>query len=436
MGSDRLLSAFRRQLEALPAVRRWLIGYSGGLDSRVLAELVALTLEPSRVLLLHVNHQLQPEAGDWARHCQLTAERLGLPIRVLDVQPRSASEADAREVRYAAFEGELRAGDCLLLGHHADDQAETLLLRLLRGAGVRGLAGMPRRRPLGAAELLRPLLDQTRVELEAWARARGLDWVEDPSNSRTEYDRNYLRQRVMPALTGRWSDAAHRLGQSASYLAEADGLLAELAQEDLETCGGSPDRLALASLRALRPARRHNLLRHWCDMATGVALNARQLATIEREFLAAAQDRQPMLALGDRTLRRYRDRLYLVPDTIPATEAQLVATPLASGVTVLPQGRLSIRVGVSRLMSLDGLSLRYRREGERCRPAGRQGSHPLKKLFQEQGVPPWLRDHWPLLVHGDEIVAVPGLFVCDGWQAEQDEEGFILDWEPGGPVTS
>ncbi|NVK42773.1 MAG: tRNA lysidine(34) synthetase TilS [Oceanospirillaceae bacterium] len=438
MGPVSLLSPFRRQLEAQPPVRRWLIGYSGGLDSRVLVELAASSLDPGRVLLLHVNHHLQPGADDWAQHCRQTAIRLGLAIRVLDVRPRSASEADARDARYAAFECELQPDDCLLLGHHADDQAETLLLRLLRGAGVRGLRGMPRQRPLGAGMLLRPLLERTRAELEAWARGRGLDWIEDPSNAATHYDRNYLRQRVMPALAKRWPDAVHRMGHSALLLDEADELLLERAQEDLASCGGR-ERLSQTSLRALGPARRRNLLRYWCESTCGVALNTRQLTTIEDEFLGAASDRQPQLPLGDRVLRRYRDALHLVPALDSMPEAELAATKIEPGTLCFPQGRLVLRhaaAGEVALRSLDGLSLRYRRDGERCRPVGRGGSHPLKKLFQECGVPPWQRDSWPLLVHGDAIVALPGLFICEGWQTKPDAEGFIVDWEPGGPVTT
>ncbi|GGO78866.1 tRNA(Ile)-lysidine synthase [Marinobacterium nitratireducens] len=436
MGPDALLSAFRRQLGALPCVRRWLIGFSGGLDSRVLAELAARTLDPGSVLLLHVNHHLQDGSDAWAQHCRQIAGRLGLAIRVLDVSPRSASEDAAREARYGAFARELLPGDCLLLGHHADDQAETLLLRLLRGAGVRGMRGIPRRRPLGEAELLRPLLDQTRAGLEAWARAHELDWIEDPSNAVAGYDRNYLRLTVMPELAARWPDAAQRMAQSARHLAEADELLAELARSDRHGCRGRHGGLDTTALRELSLARRRNLLRHWCEAGSGVALNDRLLAAVDTEVLGAAVDRQPQLALGDQVLRRYRDELFLVPKRQPASAGSLADIALVPGEIRLLQGRLSIRPSrTGGLRTLDGLSLRYRREGERCRPAGRGGSHPLKKLFQEAAVPPWLREGWPLLVRGDEIVAVPGLFVCEGWQVGPDEDGFVLEWLPAGTAS-
>ncbi|MFC6670032.1 tRNA lysidine(34) synthetase TilS [Marinobacterium aestuariivivens] len=246
MAPDALLSAFRRQLEARPGTRRWLIGFSGGLDSRVLVELAARCLDPTRILLLHVNHHLQAEADSWAVRCRRTAAALGLGIRVLNVAPASASEADAREARYRAFEGELQTGDCLLLGHHADDQAETLLLRLLRGAGVRGLKGMPRSRRLGAGRLLRPLLDIKRADLQSWARQQGLEWIEDPSNAGLDYDRNFLRHRVLPPLAERWPDCARRTAHSSGHLDEAAGLLAEVAGDDLAACrrprGGSVSR--------------------------------------------------------------------------------------------------------------------------------------------------------------------------------------------------
>ncbi len=435
MPVDTLLQGFERQLAGYPDVRRWLIGYSGGLDSRVLAELAARTLEPSRILLLHVNHHLQSESDVWAAQAVDQARALGVAIRVLDVAPASASEADAREARYGAFARECEPGDMLLLGHHADDQAETLLLRLMRGAGAKGLAGMPRQRALGEAQLLRPLLGVSRSELQAWARVQGLSWVEDPSNSAVDYDRNFIRHRVLTPLMQRWPDAPARMGRSAGLLEETAGLLEELAQDDLKGCLITQAGLSGMALSALSVARQRNLLRYWLAGRTGVTVNAALLARIEQELLQAAPDRQPELRLGEYRLRRYRGDLFLHTEVPIAGPAALVQVVLAPDEIVLAHGRLSISVGcdaaVPRLRTLEGLGLRYRREGERCRPAGRSGSHPLKKLFQEYGVLPWLRNAWPLLVCDDEIVAAPGLWVCEGWQAEPGDVGYVIDWHPG-----
>ncbi|UTW10286.1 tRNA lysidine(34) synthetase TilS [Marinobacterium rhizophilum] len=435
MPADALQREFERQLAGVTDVRRWLIGYSGGLDSRVLAELAARVLDPSRLLLLHVNHHLQSESDAWAAHAVEQAAALGVAIRVLDVAPTSASEADARQARYAAFMAELGAGDLLLLGHHADDQAETLLLRLMRGAGARGLAGMPRQRALGEARLLRPLLGVSRLELSDWARHQGLDWVNDPSNSALEYDRNFVRHRVLAPLMQRWPDAPARMGLSAGLLDETAGLLEELARADLKACLNDRAGLAGGLLGQLSAARQRNLLRYWLGARTGVTVNGPLLERIEQELLQAGSDRQPQLQLGEHALRRYRGDLYVQAPLKVTPSAVLARVALAPGEIALQQGLLSISAvnTVSRpaLRTLEGLGLRYRREGERCRPAGRSGSHPLKKLFQEYGVLPWQRNAWPLLVCGDEIVAAPGLWVCEGWQARPAEDGYVLGWCPG-----
>lgn len=448
MPADALLQAFERQLAGHGDVQRWLIAYSGGLDSRVLAELATRVLDPSCLLLLHVNHHLQAESDAWAAHCVAQASLLGLAIKVVDVAPVSASEADAREARYEAFAQELRSDDMLLLGHHADDQAETMLLRLIRGAGPKGLAGMPRQRTLGAGRLLRPLLQITRDELQAWARDQGLGWVDDPSNSAVDYDRNYVRHRVMAPLIERWPGVQARMALSAALLDETAGLLEDVARDDLRACRGPQGGLMGAALGVLSQARQRNLLRHWLAERTGATINGPLLARIEQDVLQAGRDRQPQLRVGAHWLRRYRGDLYLLSEhQVTAAEA-LVSIELVPGEITLLHGRLSVvqaanagrpaapgaivSAGMASLAlrTFEGIGLRYRREGERCRPAGRRGSHPLKKLFQEYGVPPWLRDAWPLLVCGDEIVAVPGLWVCEGWQAVPGDGGYFVDWHP------
>lgn len=444
MPADGLLQTFERQLAEQHHVRRWLIAYSGGLDSRVLVELAARVLDPSRILLLHVNHHLQSESDAWAAHCVAQAQALGLAIRVLNVAPASASEADARDARYHAFARELRPGDLLLQGHHSDDQAETLLLRLIRGAGPKGLAGMPRQRAIGEAQLLRPLLDVRRAELERWARQHCLSWVDDPSNSAIDYDRNFIRHRVMAPLIERWPDVQARMGLSAGLLDESAELLKELARDDLEACRGPQGGLTGAALSALSLPRQRNLLRHWLTAASGVIVNGPLLARIEQDVLRAGQDRQPQLRIGAYSLRRYRGDLFLLAQPQAASAEMLAQIRLAPGDIALQHGRLSIvatraedhSIPVHReqqklvLRTLEQVTVRYRREGERCRPAGRSGSHPLKKLFQEYGVLPWLRDTWPLFVCGDEIVAVPGLWVCEGWQAECGNQGYSAGWHP------
>ena len=219
----------------------WHIAFSGGLDSTVLLHLLASLAKTETfppLSAVHVHHGLQATGDAWPSHCQSVCDRLGVPLRVMrvHVQPGASLERAARDARYQAFTEVTGAGQVMLTGQHRDDQAETLLFRLLRGAGVRGLAAMAAHRPLAAGHLVRPLLDASRVELEAYAHEHQLRWIEDPSNADPRFSRNYLRHRVLPALTERWPQAVTSLARTAEHLSEAQGLLDELAVSDLQAC--------------------------------------------------------------------------------------------------------------------------------------------------------------------------------------------------------
>ncbi|MEM7294186.1 MAG: tRNA lysidine(34) synthetase TilS, partial [Pseudomonadota bacterium] len=231
-------------LEAIDAWRhkkRWLLGYSGGLDSSVLLHQLAAIAQRPALHAIHVNHQLSPYADNWQAHAQMVCDQLQVPLTVITVPaPENRGkglEDAARAARYQAFESVLEEGDVLMLAHHQDDQAETMLLRLLRGAGARGLAGMPQQRVIGRAELLRPLLDRGRADLEAYAQANQLKYITDDSNDDTRLDRNYLRSEVMPMLASRWPGFARNWKHSADVLAATSEALDELAEIDGQACG-------------------------------------------------------------------------------------------------------------------------------------------------------------------------------------------------------
>lgn len=416
------------RLERLPSIRRWVIAFSGGVDSRVLLELCSRVLPPERLLALHVDHRLNPNSGQWARQCEAICARLKIPFRCIAVNPDSASEADLRNARYDAFLSVVREGDCLLLAQHADDQAETLLLRLMRGAGVRGLAAMPRQRNLGPALLLRPLLDQSRATLERWAREQGLEWIEDPSNEDQGYDRNWVRHNLLPPMRERWPQLDRRVSATTRQLAEACELLDEIAADDLQACQQAAERLSIEAVKQLSRGRQRNLIRFWVHRVSGHWLSDDELSHLERQVIEAADDAAPARRLGTYWLRRYRDQLYLTPALPePGAPFDLVAEP---GQWRLPQGELSFeyRDGRGLEAGLD-LHLGYRQGGERLRPVGRGGSVTLKQLLQESGVPPWLRSTWPLLWHGEALVAVPGLCLCEGAVVEG---GLTPFWHPFG----
>ena len=419
---------------------RILVAYSGGMDSHVLLHLLWRRRGPEPLLALHVNHGLSPRADAWEAHCRRVCAALGVPCRserVTVVSHPQGPEAGARAARYAVFTGQLQGGDLLVFGHHADDQAETLLYRLLR-TGV--AKGMPATRTLGRGRLLRPLLAVPRAALADYAARHGLDWVEDESNAHLDFDRNYLRRRVLPALTARWPDAVVRLRRAADQSRAAGELSHDLAAIDLAGADERPERvgcsLSLARLAALSPHRQRNLLRHWHPPgASAPEPGARRLDALLSDLIGAAPDAAPQVDWPGGQWRRFRDRLYLLPagwGAAPAPDrgpwAWSPETPLA-----LPDGAvLSARSVLGRgwrgNLADGALEVRYRRGGERVRPVGRRASNTLKKVLQEQGIEPWLRDRLPLIECAGQLVAVGDLFVCETAAARSGERGWLPVW--------
>lgn len=410
----------------------WRVALSGGLDSTVLLHLLVQiasreALPP--VSAVHVHHGLQAVGDAWPEHCQHFCDSLGVPMRVVRVQVDDGAslERAAREARYTAFAEALGEGECLMTGQHRDDQAETVLFRLFRGAGVRGLSGMAATRPLGAGVLLRPLLGVKRTELERYARRHGLNWVEDPSNACDEHDRNYLRHRVLPDIVQRWPSAVETITRSAENLAEADGLLGELAQNDL-ICAGARNEyigmqlpsLAIAALAELSEPRQRNALRHWLAPLARLPDSAHWAGW--RDLRDAREDAEPIWRLADGELRRAHGRLWWLASPwlgfVPANQAwRDPSQPLS-----LPDNG-SLR--------FEGeppggpLEIRYRQGGELMTLVGR-GSRDLKRLLNEAAIPAFLRGRLPLLWRADELLGVallPDLRVEVG-------QAWTLRWTP------
>lgn len=414
----------RLELKHLPCNGRWLVGFSGGADSYALLHALAAVEGLGReVLAVHVHHALQPQAEEWASQCAGMAQALGVQFEVLRVDVRETSaqgvEAAAREARYAALERRVKPGDVLLTAHHRDDQAETLLLQLLRGAGPAGLAGMPRLAPFGAGWHARPLLEQTRESLQEYLRLRDLEWIEDPSNRALNAARNYLRHRIMPELHARWPAAGRTLARAARHQAETLELTTALGRSDIEEASGAePGTLSVAALRILSRARLHNALRVWLADKDLPLPNVARLEQVRRRVLEAAEDAQPHLRWSGGELRRYRDALYAMTPLPPHDPAQVIAWDRFDKPLDIPSlGReLSVAEVRSDLDALrcagEPVSIRFRRGGERCRVRGKAHSRALKTLLQEAGVPPWERDRIPLLYVGDQLREVIGYWLC------------------------
>jgi len=392
----------------------WCVALSGGLDSTVLLHLLVhasyqQALPPIRAI--HIHHGLQAAADSWPAHCQRLCDALGVNLQVIEVKVAQGAslEQGARDARYAAFAHSLQAGEVLLTGQHREDQAETLLFRLLRGAGVRGLASMPQARALGQGLLVRPLLDVPRRVLEAFAREQQLQWVEDPSNIDTRFSRNYLRHAVFPVLQQRWPQVAQNLARSAEHLHEAQGLLDELAVQDLaqaSTPGGfdwlTLTSLDLAVLRRLSPARQRNALQYWLASRTRLP-DARHWAGWE-SLRDAAGDGQPCWQLTDGELHRSHNRIWwLADDWLKTPQAQRWDCP-DQALELVGNGRVQL----SGILPQGPLHIAYRQGGEALQVAGR-GRRDLKRLLNEQQVPPFVRSRLPLLYRGDQLLAVANL---------------------------
>jgi len=433
-----------KTLQDLAPARRYLIAYSGGADSHVLLHALGRIRDRLDVELLavHIDHQLQAQSGDWARHCAEVAAAEGIAFRAIQVEVPSGAgespEAAAREARYRALLELMRAGDALLTAHHQDDQAETLLIQLMRGAGPRGLAAMAAQTRFGPGWLLRPLLEVSRARLQAYAGAEGIAWVEDPSNTDTRYDRNFLRHEIMPQLRGRWPSLGQTLSRAARHQAEAVEMMDELAQRDL--CMQVRDTLPLSALQGLSESRQKNLLRYWIHSNAYPLPGERRLESVLKDLLPAAEDANPVVCWSGVQLRRYRDTLYL-QHSPPAHDPGLclswdggeLVVPTAPG--VLEGIAVSGRGLKAALFDGHHIELRFRQGGESCRPRDRGHKHDVKKLMQEAGVPSWRRGRLPLIYVDGELAAIPGVCQCEPFAAQAGEAGIetVWEWRKAGP---
>ncbi|WP_166220845.1 tRNA lysidine(34) synthetase TilS [Pseudomonas atagonensis] len=419
-------------LEPWREAAHWHIAFSGGLDSTVLLHLLAHLAKSESLPTLraiHIHHGLQTAADAWPQHCQSVCDALGVPLRIerVAVKPGASQERAARDARYAVFSSLTQADDVLLTGQHRDDQAETLLFRLLRGAGVRGLAGMPAQRTLGQGALVRPLLDVSRTELEAYAQAYGLSWIEDPSNQDPHFSRNFLRHQVMPTLTGRWPQAAASMARSAAHLREAQGLLDELAQMDLAQAK-TPNTLEWlrlpslewAPLAALSAARQRNALSHWLQPLTRLPDSDHWSGWAD--LCEAAHDATPIWRLAEGELHRSGGRVWWLSDDwlrkpVIGGEWQTLSAPLR----LADNGRVMF----SGQPPHGPLRIAYRQGGEVMHLAER-GHRDLKRLLNERAVPGFVRGRLPLLFRGEELLAVANLPGLDG----NALDGWKLHWQP------
>jgi tRNA(Ile)-lysidine synthase len=389
------------------------IAYSGGLDSTVLLHIAATTWpsEGKAIQAIHVHHGLSKHADHWTTHCQQVAQRLNIPLVIKRVQSQpkkgDSVEAWARAQRRAAFAEVMQAGDVIVTAQHADDQAETVLLQMLRGAGVEGLSAMAEWSDFANGQQWRPFLKRSKAELLAYATQHQLSWIEDDSNEDERFDRNFLRQQIMPLLKQRWPAVNETFGRVADNCADA----AESIKHSLATLDYTQPFL-------LTPTLDIYALRAWVQANTTVMPTRLQLDELQKNMIHACVDANPSMIFGDYTVRRYRDHLYAVK--IEATHAHFCIAwdgeqPLFVPSQALPLTKVLLQQQGLEVDQLDWSTVvvRFRQGSERCKPKGRGHSQTLKKLLQEYDVPPWQRDYLPLIFSKDHLVMVVGVFVCE-----------------------
>ena len=430
------LSAF---LETLPSRKRFLIAYSGGLDSHVLLHLMVCLSEASGydIRAIHIDHNIQRESRAWSGHCQDTCRALGIELEVVDVDAgrpgKESPESWARQKRYAAIENTLEEGEVLLTAHHRDDQFETLLLRLFRGSGVLGLASMRAVRPFGKGLHARPLLQHSRTELSGYAERNNLDWIEDPSNADTRLDRNFVRHEVVPVIKNRWPSVDLPVTRTIQVFSETQELLDDVARQDLQVCSTQkPDVLAVDLLERLSLPRQKNLVRYWCRILGLPVPDSRQLSQIIAEALPARHDSNAQVRWSGAELHRYGNHVQLIapPGDFDRSAIRVwdFNTPchLDFGELTAVEGNGN---GLKKELC-DGarVEVRYRRGGEKIRLPGRACRHKLKKLFQETGTPPWLRERVPLIYVDDRLAMAAGFWTDADFIAAAGEASWIINW--------
>ena len=421
------------------------LGLSGGIDSMVLLDILKSLSRKLRFKLsaVHVNHQLSPNAMGWARFCERQCRACGLALRVAKVKVTGAGErgleAAAREARYRIYRKQ--PADYIVLAHHLDDQAETLLLQLLRGSGVKGSSAMPdlrivdrgfESRQAGLC-LLRPLLDVPRSEIERYARLRKLKWIGDESNDNVRFDRNFLRHKVFPVIAKHFPAYRETLGRTVRHFAEAAQLLDELAGMDWRG-SNRHGRLQVAALRELAPARAKNLLRNYLTRNNVPLPSARKLDEILHQLAGARGDARVRIVLGQWEVRRFKGEVYICG-----------AQPDSGDLCIRWQGEPSLSISqLNGIMSfrrskgkgiayarLAGkpVTIRLRQGGEKLRPDGRRPRRSLKNLLQESAITPWERSRLPLLFVAGRLVFVPGIGIDSDYQAKPGEAGLSVKWD-------
>jgi tRNA(Ile)-lysidine synthase len=461
------LNTFLKNYPKAPLV----IAYSGGVDSQVLlhavAQLKRQNILKQNVIAIHVNHGLSPFAKQWQNFALHQCEQLNIQFKTVNVKvlekPRTSLEAQARDKRYQALEELSPKNAVILTGHHQDDQVETFFLSLKRGSGLKGLSAMGIESEFGCKNqrLLRPLLNVSREGIVHYAQEHQLKWIEDESNTDTRFDRNFLRKEILPKLKARWSNFNQTVTRSAQHCQEAQQILDEVAEQDLEHCLVEKSVLAIPALMALSLARFNQTVRFFIHQHKSLMPTQQQLEQLYEQLSEAGKDKTPEVKLGDVWLRRFQDKLYLTSEYQAVKEWQYEIDLDKNNQTIeLPDrlGKLILYLDQEKIIdshevpdnsarykldsdideksitslslpnNIQSIKLAFSHENPKCLPDYRRQSRSLKKVLQELSIPPWQRKRLPLLFINNELVAVIGYFVCQPFIADKHQNKIIVHW--------
>ncbi len=433
-------SALTSILSNLPPTKHYWVAYSGGVDSTVLLYALSQSknkLQEEEITAVHVNHGINKDANLWVDHCRKFCTEINIDFEVLNIDARhvkgESPEAKARELRYQALKGLMNDDDYLLTAHHQNDQAETLLLQLLRGSGAKGLSCMPLIRSYGNGSLVRPLLTFSRGQLMAYAMQEKLFWIEDKSNENIDYDRNYIRKDILPIFEKRWPAAVKTIARSADHQAEITEIIEDVASDDFKKiCSSDLNILEIEKINSLPFYRRKYVLYFWLRKLILPVPSSQVMQKVIEELINAAWDSEACVHWKGAEVRRYRNKIYAMsplskhdPDIIHTWK---ITEPLELSVGMLKAKRDKGKGIKSECIKNEKVEVRYRQGGEHIQPYGKAHICELKKLFQERGILPWQRNRIPMIYHEDKLIAVSDLWVDVAFCATGNEEGWSISF--------
>ncbi len=423
--------------ELIHARKIW-VAYSGGIDSHVLLHSLTKCLNNisinAKIIAIHINHGLNKDSDFWQEHVREVCDELQIDSIIEKVYVDNSIgniESHAREARYGIFNKYVLEKDILLTAHHQDDQAETLLLRLLRGTGVKGLSAIPKIRKLNHGTVIRPLLNISRDEIINYAKGNKLIWIDDGSNYDVNFDRNYLRHKILPLLKSRWPNYSKIFQRSINNNIESSALLDELAQIDIKNCQYSNNVLKISELNKLSLMRQKNVIRYFIKSIGFNLPSSKHLELIISNVVRARQDAVPEMIICNYSVRKFRDGLYFINKSDKFDLSKIEIELNLEQQTILPN---NIGILINDYVLGDGICInnnakllvKFRQGGEKILSSSSKKHLSLKKMFNYWNIPPWERGQIPIIYHGDLIISVIGYYTRSDYLPEPNKHGLIF----------